>query len=233
MDAELAALIEEQKKQAQMLKDLGLLDEEEETQEQEEEQAELAELDQMLKEPEPIKAEPKEEIQEPCKAIQNENFDELTRIELVIYSRNPKDKIEPQTVIKSASGRTFIDLGNRVFATKSVDNVEELTRDLLDFAVKKGWNGFTIKGASSYAEVYSEAFKQAIERGLALLPDPVTKQAQIAIDAAREFRKQGEAGKAKAAAYARLAMDNASTDARKEERKNLIERMKSALIKYS
>ena len=66
MDAELAALIEERKRQAQMLKDLGLMDDDEETpQEEEQEQTELAELDQMLNEPEPIKTEePKQEPQE-------------------------------------------------------------------------------------------------------------------------------------------------------------------------
>lgn len=237
MDAELAALIEEQKRQAQMLKDLGLMDDDEETpQEEEQEQTELAELDQMLNEPEPIKPEepkqePQEEVKEACTALDNSGFGNEVRLELLVFSRNPKDTIEPQKVIKSASGRTFIDLGNRVFATNRVDNPQDLAKDLLDIAAKKDWDGFSIKGASSYSEVYKEAFRYAINSGLKLLPDPASRQAPIAIEISREIRSQSDKGRLLVAAYAKRAMDNAAMDARKDERKTILEKLKSAITR--
>lgn len=236
MDAELAALIEEQKRQAEMLRALGLLDDDEAAEQPAEEAAEFdqaqhQEQDEEEPESEAIAAQPAplptaKPAASPAIAQAGPAVG-AARLELFIYSTSPDAGTAKPATLRQASGRVFMDYGNRVYATDCIDDPEGMAADLLDIAKAKEWHGYTLKGAAQFAAVYRAAFSRAIVEGLRLIPDHATGQGAVAIEVAREYKAQGEEGKKLARSFLLMASNNEVNDERRAVGRALLEKLRN------
>lgn len=216
---DLEELRRERERQTELLRQLGLLDDDEPEQAERAGEAEqepritLAEFDQV-----------QEQIER--RGQQEAKASASARLDLFIYTPamdvHHSQKGEP---LQLSSGRVFHDFGNRVFAAGSIERPEEAAADLLEAAQRKGWQSYTIKANASFSPVVREAFRLAIKAGLPLVPDfGPSGQGAIAIAVSKELKDQGLGEKARD--FMRMAM-GIGKDERGEMRATLVARMKA------
>lgn len=220
---DLEELRRERERQTELLKQLGLLDDEPEqieASEVEEEEAEeehrritLAEFDQVQEQID------RQERQE-AKASPS------VRLDLFIYTpaTSVPHNLKPAP-LRLSTGRVLHDYGNRVFAVGSAENAEEVAADLLEAAQRKGWASYTIKASRLYEQVLRAAFRKAIKEGLPLIPDfGPTGQGAIAVSVSKQLRDEGLSDKARD--FMRMAT-GMGKDERQEMRATLSAKLKA------
>ena len=220
MDDELAALIEEQTRQEQMLRSLGLLDDEEP-------QTQVAEIGHESKSDEAIVSKQRS-----------------VPIALSIGAKDQGKAARTAKPLLSPKGREFLDHDTRIFATASqqwlasidafrqrhgrnddldtvlakVDDLAavalrteaaSLAADLLDIAVtKREWASWTMTATPEFLPVLAAAFYQAISQGLPLVPNfGQPSQSRIYIATVRELHKNGAIDSERVRTLTRQALD--------------------------
>ena len=228
MDAELAEFLEEQKRQEQMLRDLGISDDDETAGEVEalppEVESVAAEVESVEEEApadQPISCLP---ALTPAPIVPNS-----VRIALSIGAEGKGMAHLKPAPIRSDSGREFQDFLTRIYATDShgwlasfaafqkeagekptgadlaalLPEAEEVAADLLNIAKGCDWPRWTMTAAPEYFPILAAAFRQAIKQGLPLVPDfGQSCQAEIFQHAASELRTDGILDRIKARALA-------------------------------
>lgn len=259
MDAELAEFLAEQKRQEQMLRDMGLLDDEP-----------AAEVEALPIVQEVAHNEPEEEAEAAPVAALPSLLPTLTpapivaeavRLVLSIGAEGRSMAHVKPLPLRSASGRSFHDFTSRVYATDAhgwqaslaafqrdtgnkptgsdlaalLPEAEDVAADLLDIAKAAGWERWTMTAAPEYFPVLAAAFRKAIKEGLPLVPDfGQACQGEIFQHAASELRKGGILDRAKAKALTLAALPIAEQEAApltREQKSQAIREKVAALLR--